>query len=63
MVTGGSVDRMGKFAEMIAEELTYPHTTMEKLSFQKTDRFSFYKIGPVLSVSVSTIIILFMVLL
>ena len=55
VVTGGSAARMGKFAELIAKEINYPQVAKEELSIHKTDRFSFYKIGPVLSVSVSTV--------
>ena len=53
MVAGGSVGRMGSFAELIAKELGHPKVTKEELSISKTDRFSFFKIGPVLSISVS----------
>ena len=47
---------MGGFAEFIAKELGHPHVKREELSISKEgmDRFAFYKIGPVLSVSVSS---------
>ena len=47
---------MGGFAEFIAKELGHPHVKREELSISKEgmDRFAFYKIGPVLSISVSS---------
>ena len=53
VVAGGSVSRMSSFAELIAKELGHPQVTKEELSIAKTDRYAFYKIGPVLSISVS----------
>ena len=53
MVAGGSADRVGNFAELIAKEINHPVITKEELDISKGDRFAFYKIGPVLSVSVS----------
>ena len=44
---------MSSFAELIAKELGHPQVTKEELSITQTDRFAFYKIGPVLSISVS----------
>lgn len=46
---------MGVFAEFLAKELGHPHEKKEELSISKEgmDRFAIYKIGPVLSVSVS----------
>ena len=44
---------MEAFAEMIAKEIG--HHTAKNMT--KTDRFCFYKIGPVISVNVSSIII------
>ncbi len=44
---------MKSFAELIAKEINHAHDTVEDLKIQKTDRFAFYKIGPVLSISVS----------
>ena len=46
---------MGGFAEFLAKELGRPHEKKEELSISKEgmDRFAIYKIGPVLSVSVS----------
>ena len=44
---------MGSFAELIAREIGHPKVLKEELNIAKTDRFSFYKIGPVLSISVS----------
>ncbi len=45
---------MGKFAELIAEKIGHHTSDLEKLSMTRTDRFCFYKIGPVISVNVST---------
>ena len=53
VICGGSMNRMGVFAELLAKETSHPQTTKEELSISKTDRFAFYKIGRVLSVSVS----------
>lgn len=53
VVAGGSVNRMASFAELIAKEIGHPCVTKEELDIAKTDRFAFYKIGPVLSISVS----------
>jgi len=47
------MNRMANFAELVAKEIGWPKTTKEDLSIQRTDRFAFYKIGRVLSVSVS----------
>ena len=44
---------MSSFAELIAKEIGHPQVTKEELSITKTDRFAFFKIGPVLSISVS----------
>jgi uridine phosphorylase len=44
---------MSSFAEVIAKEIGHPQVTKEELSIAKTDRFAFFKIGPVLSISVS----------
>ena len=46
---------MGGFAEFLAKELGHPDEKKEELSISKEgmDRFAIYKIGPVLSVSVS----------
>jgi len=56
VVVGGSWNRMGGFAEFIAQEIGHPHVKREELSISKpgSDRFAFYKIGPVLSISVSS---------
>lgn len=53
VVAGGSASRMGSFAELIAREINHPKITKGELDISKTDRFAFYKIGPVLSISVS----------
>ena len=50
---GGSPGRMGSFAEVVAKEIKHPVNSKEELCISRTDRFSFYKIGPVLSISVS----------
>ena len=52
---GGSPGRMGSFAEVVAKEINHPVNTKEELSISRTDRFAFFKIGSVLSVSVSTV--------
>ena len=61
VVVGGSWNRMGGFAEFIAQEIGHPSVKREELSISKpgSDRFAFYKIGPVLSISVSWIVCLF----
>ena len=51
---GGAPRRMGSFAEMIAKEIGHEVTDQDKLNQSRTDRFAFFKIGPVLSISVST---------
>ena len=50
---GGSPGRMESFAEVIAKEIKHPVNSKEELCISRTDRFAFYKIGPVLSISVS----------
>ena len=49
---GGSAKRMGMFAEVIAKAIGHPKKEKVELDISKSDRFSFYKIGPVLSVNV-----------
>ena len=49
---GGSSKRMEKFAGIIAKAINHPQTEPDHLNMTKTDRFSFFKIGPVISVSV-----------
>ena len=44
---------MGDFAELIAKEIKHDKITKEALDISKTDRYALYKIGPVLSISVS----------
>ena len=56
---GGSAKRMGSFAELIAKEIGHHDVEKHQLDISKTDRFSFYKIGPVISVSVSNMFISF----
>ena len=53
VVMGGSSGRMRSFAEVIAREINHPVQTAEQLDIHRTDRYALYKIGPVLSVSVS----------
>ena len=55
MVAGGSANRMASFAELVAREIDYEKKTRDELNIAKTDRFAFYKIGPILSISVSVI--------
>ena len=50
---GGAPGRMGGFAERIAREIGHPKQDKKDLDISKTDRFAFFKIGPVLSISVS----------
>ena len=50
VVMGGSAKRMASFAELVAEKIVPKQKVLE---MTKTDRYSFYKIGPVISVSVS----------
>ena len=56
---GGSGKRMGSFAELVAKEIGHHDTEKHKLKISRTDRYKFYKIGPVLSVSVSYLFIPF----
>ena len=44
---------MASFAELIAKELGHATPTKEKLNITRTDRYDLFKIGPVLSISVS----------
>ena len=46
---------MGSFAEILAKEIGHEVTEKEKLDRSKTDRYALYKIGPVLSISVSRV--------
>ena len=52
---GGSAKRMASFAELIAKAIGHHTSDVKQLDMAKTDRFCFYKIGPVLSVNVSII--------
>jgi len=45
---GGSASRMGAFATQVAEELDILPYGMSPTTIGKTDRFSIYKVGPVL---------------
>ena len=56
---GGSPKRMGSFAELVAKEIGHHNVEKHQLDISKTDRFSLYKIGPVISVSVSDLYISF----
>lgn len=49
---GGSSNRMAAFAEMIAKAIGHHQTEKEHLNLSQTDRYSLYKIGPVISVNV-----------
>ena len=53
---GGSPRRMEKFANYMLQELNYGLPTGQALIniAGATDRYAMYKVGPVLSVSVST---------
>ena len=53
VVMGGSKNRMARFAEFIAREIGHLHQKREQLDISKIERFAFFKIGPVLSISVS----------
>lgn len=50
---GGSAGRMESFATFIAQEIGHPQVEPEQLNISKSDRYAFFKIGPVLSISVS----------
>jgi len=50
---------MLKVAEALAEEFHLTEEEKKNMDISRTDRFSFYKVGPVLSVSVSEGFILF----
>ena len=56
---GGSGKRMGSFAELVAKEIGHHDIEKHQLDISRTDRYSFYKIGPVLSVNVSYLFIPF----
>ena len=49
---GGSAKRMANFAKLVAREIGHPTVDLEELSMTRTDRYNFYKIGPVISVNV-----------
>ena len=44
---------MRKVAEALAEEFHLSDDEKKVMDISRTDRFSFYKVGPILSVSVS----------
>lgn len=44
---------MGNFAEVVAREIDHPVVEKKELKMTRGDRFAFYKIGPVISISVS----------
>ena len=48
---------MASFAELIAKELGHATTASDKLSITRTDRFDLFKVGPVLSISVSVAVV------
>ncbi|XP_046903846.1 uridine phosphorylase 2 isoform X2 [Hypomesus transpacificus] len=51
---GGSANRMKAFAQFIHKELSLPGSTDDIIDIcEGTDRYSMYKVGPVLSISVS----------
>lgn len=60
---GGTPKRMEQFAYRLMEEISYKiptGTTLQDIS-RYSYRYSMYKVGPVLCISVSTIIIRFIV--
>lgn len=51
---GGSANRMKSFAQFIHQELALPGNMHDVTDIcEGTDRYSMYKVGPVLSISVS----------
>jgi len=50
---GGSGGRMRKVADALAEEFHLSDDEKKGIDMSRTDRFLFYKVGPILSVSVS----------
>lgn len=51
---GGSGGRMRKVANALAEEFHLSDDEKKQIDMSRTDRFLFYKVGPILSVSVSS---------
>ena len=45
---------MGKVANALAEEFHLSDDEKKQIDMSRTDRFLFYKVGPILSVSVSS---------
>lgn len=55
MCVGGSPNRMKAFAQFMHQELNLPGSPEElKDICEGTDRYCMYKVGPVLSISVSS---------
>ena len=50
---GGSTSRMHGYAEYLAKELEIHDANLQDIC--TTDRYEMYKVGPVLSISVSTL--------
>ena len=50
---GGSTRRMCDVAEALAEEFHLSDDEKKQMDMSRTDRFVIYKVGPILSVSVS----------
>jgi len=48
VVTGGSSSRLKSFAELVSERLDLEYKDMSR-----TDRFSFFKVGPIICINVS----------
>lgn len=55
---GGTVKRMCQFAATVARELGYEDEPLVDLT-QASNRYSMYKVGPVLSISVTISVIIF----
>lgn len=43
---------MASFAELVAREIGHPTLERKELEMSRSDRYSLYKIGPVISVNV-----------
>ena len=50
---GGSTRRMRKVADSLAEEFHLSDDEKKQIDMSRTDRFLIYKVGPILSISVS----------
>lgn len=61
MCVGGSANRMRSFAQFIHQELELPGNVEEIRDIcEGTDRYSMYKVGPVLSISVRKLVYVYL---